>query len=109
MAGVSGPWNELRRRLYTDDPEAVPQPGFPSHAQLVDWAKDHDPEAQLEIRNEALTILGEPGFPQQYAAMALLRALGVSVDGQGHGEDFEWVVVVDGITEVIKPMDEPGR
>lgn len=101
------PFIELRARLYPDNPLRTPQPGFPDHAELVEWAKTQDVD---EIRDEALTILGEPGFAAQYAAMGLLRELGVSVDGEGHGDQFRWVVEYDGHREVIVPMSEdyPG-
>lgn len=95
--------SELRARLYPANVQNTPQPGFPSHAELVAWAKTQDVEA---IRDEALVILGEPGPAARYAAMGLLRALGVEVDGEGYGNDFHWIVWVDGVRQVIAPMPE---
>ncbi len=95
--------SELRARLSPEDPLAIPQPGFPSHAELVAWAKTQDQDL---IRAEALAILGEPDWPAQYATMGLLRALGVDVNGEGYGGEFRWVVThEDGTTEVIAVGD----
>ncbi len=95
---MSDPVAELRARLHPANEEATPQPGFPDHAELVAWAKTQDLRL---MQDEALVMLSEPGWPAQYAAMGLLRALGVPVDGEGYGGDFHWVVEIDGTREVI--------
>ncbi len=101
---MTDPRIELRRRLYLDNEEETPHPGFPSHTELVIWAKTQDVAL---VRDEALTILGEPGWPAQYAAMGLLRALGIEVDGLGYEEEFRWhITFEDGTTEVIVAGDD---
>ena len=90
--------------LHPADHLDVPVPGFPSHAALVAWAKTRDLE---RIREAALDTLREDEWPQQYAAMGLLRALGVFVEGEGYGEDFRWIVDPQGSREVVVPRYLP--
>lgn len=99
----NGPAAELRARLNPTDPLAIPTPGFPTQTDLEAWALTQDGDA---IRDEALLILGEPGWPQQYAAMALLRALGVSVEGDRSDGRLRWVVVVDGVEQIIESLED---
>lgn len=84
------PGTDLYELLHPADPLDVPVPGFPSHAALVAWgARTRDLE---RVREAALDTLRVDEWPRQYAAMALLRALGVVVEGEDHGEDFHWIV-----------------
>jgi len=92
--------DDLYELLHPADPLDVPVPGFPSHEALVAWARTRDVE---RIREAALDTLREDEWPQQYAAMGLLRALGVAVDGEDHGEDFHWIVDPQGRREVVVP------
>ena len=43
----------------------------------------------------------------QYAAMGLLRALGVVVEGEDHGEDFRCIIDPQGRREVVVPRFLP--
>jgi hypothetical protein len=90
--------------LHPADPIDVPVPGFPSHAALVAWARTRDLQ---RIREAAFDTLREDEWPQQYAAMGLLRALGVVVEGEGHGEDFHWIIDPQGRREVVVPRYLP--
>lgn len=80
---------EFLSLLHPADALDVPTPGFPSHAALVAWARTKKPEVITEAARETLR---EDEWPQQYAAMAVLRELGVPVEGQGHGDAFRWVL-----------------
>lgn len=72
----------------------VPTPGFSSMNFVVEWARDL-PESEAAIE-PAIEVLAEDEWPQQYAAMYLLRWLGVEVEGVGHGDEFRWQVTVAG-------------
>ena len=96
--------DDLYELLHPADPLDVPVPGFPSHAALVAWAMTRDLE---RIREAALDTLREDEWPQQYAAMGLLRALGVVVEGDDHGEDFHWIIDPQGKREVVVPRYLP--
>lgn len=95
---------DLYELLHPVDHLDVPVPGFPSHAALVAWARTRDLE---RVREAALDTLREDEWPQQYAAMGLLRALGVFVEGEGHGKDFHWVVDPQGSREIVVPRHFP--
>jgi hypothetical protein len=96
--------DQLYELLHPVDPLDVPAPGFPSHAALVAWAKTKDKQ---QIRDAALDILRNDEWPQQYAAMALLRELGQSVEGEGHGHDFRWIIENQSNPEIIVPRHLP--
>jgi len=96
--------DDLYELLHPADHLDVPVPGFPSHAALVAWAKIRDLE---RIREAAVDTLREDEWPQQYAAMGLLRALGVFVEGEDHGEEFRWIVDPQGSREVVVPRYLP--
>lgn len=83
----------------------VPVPGFASHDALVAWAKTKDPEA---IKEAALDTLRDDEWPQQYAAMGLLRELGISVEGEGYGDAFRWIVLLGERRVVIEPRLMPS-
>lgn len=96
--------DDLYELLHPADPIDVPVPGFPSHAALVAWARTRDLE---RIREAALDTLREDEWPQQYAAMGLLRELGMAVEGEDHGEGFHWIVDPQGRREVVVPRCLP--
>lgn len=82
--------NELRDRIDRQDPSEVPVPGFPSHDDLVAWARTVD---VAEVTDAAVEVLlGDGPLSHQYAAMGLLRRLGVEVRGEGYDGSFTWVV-----------------
>ena len=95
---------DLYELLHPADPLDIPVPGFPSHAALVAWARTRDLE---RVREAALDTLRVDEWPQQYAAMGLLRALGVVVEGEDHGEDFRWIIDPQGRREVVVPRHLP--
>ncbi len=97
--------DDLYELLHPADHLDVPVPGFPSHAALVAWARTRDLE---RIREAALDTLREDEWPQQYAAMGLLRALGVFVEGEAYGDDFRWIVDPQGSREVVVPRYLPA-
>ena len=80
---------ELHELLHPADPRDVPTPGFPTHEALIAWARSKPARAVIDA---AVDVLRVDEWPQQYAAMGLLRSLGVDVEGQDHGEDFRWMV-----------------
>lgn len=82
---------ELHELLHPADPRDVPTPGFPTHEALIAWARSKPASAVIDA---AVDVLRVDEWPQQYAAMALLRSLGVEVEGQDHEEDFRWMVQV---------------
>jgi RNA polymerase sigma factor (sigma-70 family) len=79
--------DELRFLLHPADGRDVPVPGFPTHDALVAWARLRPPDELIEA---AIEVLRNDDWPQQYAAMALLRALGADVEGVGYDDDFRW-------------------
>ena len=79
----------LDELLHPDDPATIPQPGFPHFEGLVSWAES---QPRDEVVQAAVGLLRTGGWPQQYAAMGLLRRLGVEVQGDGYHGDFKWVV-----------------
>lgn len=95
---------ELLTLLHPADALDVPIPGFPSHEALVAWARTKNRRVIVEA---AVETLRTDEWPQQYAAMALLRELGVSVEGEGHGDSFRWVVSLGERSEVIEPESPP--
>ncbi len=97
--------DQYQELLHPAHPSDVPVPGFPSHDALVAWAMTKD---RAQIRAAAIDTLHEDDWPQQYAAMALLRKLGVPVEGEGFGEEFHWIVHTDGESKVIVPRLLPG-
>ncbi len=78
---------ELRFLLHPADDRDVPVPGFPTHDALVAWARSRPAD---ELIDAAIEVLRDDDWPQQYAAMALLRALGADVEGVGYEDDFRW-------------------
>lgn len=98
---------ELRFLLHPADLRDVPVPGFPPHDALVAWARSKPVE---EVIDAAAQILGEADWPQQYAAMGLLRALGVRIEGEGYGKDFRWLLSLpDRDPRSLEPaIDEAG-
>jgi hypothetical protein len=85
----------LDELLHPEDPLTITQPGFPSFEELVAWAETQPREDVVEA---AIEVLRTGGWPQQYAAMGLLRRLGVQVHGDGYHSEFKWVVeLADGI------------
>ncbi len=92
----------LTELLHPEDPTTIPQPGFPSFEGLVAWAEAQPRE---EVVDEAIEVLLTGGWPQQYAAMGLLRRLGVEVDGEGHHEDFRWVVQLGEGLVISRPQE----
>ena len=79
--------DELWFLLHPADDRDVPVPGFPTHDALVAWARTR-PDG--ELMEAAIDVLQNDDWPQQYAAMALLRALGAEVEGVGYNDDFRW-------------------
>lgn len=95
---------ELLSLLHPADALDVPIPGFPSHDAVVAWARTKD---QRAIVDAALETLRTDEWAQQYAAMALLRELGVPTEGQGYGDAFRWIVSLGEQPDVIEPEVKP--
>lgn len=87
--GATSVSNELHQLLHPADRRDMPTPGFPTHDALVVWARSKPAEAVIDAM---VDVLRTDGWPQQYAAMTVLRALGVDTEGEGHGKDFRWLV-----------------
>lgn len=85
--------DELTFLLHPADDRDVPVPGFPTHDALVAWARSRPADELIEA---AVQVLQHDGWPQQYAAMALLRALGADVEGVGYDDDFRWRLIKPG-------------
>lgn len=100
-ASVRDQYQEL---VHPAHPLDIPVPGFPSHAALVAWAKTKD---SMQIEEAAVDTLRKDEWPQQYAAMALLRELGVGVEGDGFGDSFRWIVDKGGEPEIVVPRAPP--
>lgn len=104
--------HELRFLLHPADDRDVPVPGFPTHEALVAWARSRPADEVIEA---AIEVLRNDDWPQQYAAMALLRALGVDVEGAGYDDDFRWRLTRPGgrrarvIEPSVKERDRPRR
>jgi RNA polymerase sigma factor (sigma-70 family) len=79
--------DELRFLLHPADDRDVPVPGFPTHDALVAWAQSRPAD---ELIDAAIEVLRDDDWPQQYATMGLLRALGADVEGVGYEDDFRW-------------------
>jgi len=93
---------QLWELLHPADELDVPVPGFPSHDALIAWART---KPQAELVRELTRVLREEAWAQQYAAMGLLRALGIEVAGAGYGNDFSWRVRISGEREAaIRPQ-----
>lgn len=91
----------LDELLHPEDPTTIPQPGFPNFECLVAWAETQPREDVVEA---AVEVLRTGGWPQQYAAMGLLRRLGVQVEGDGHHSEFKWVAEIGDGTVIPRPQ-----
>jgi len=99
--------DDLRLLLHPADESDVPVPGFPTGQALVAWAQE---QPRAETIDALVDVLRRDGFPQQYAAMSVLRELGVAVRGLRHGKKFRWEVVgPSGDPMVIDPEHEPSE
>lgn len=85
--------DELRFLSHPADLRDIPVPGFPTHDALVAWARSQPADQLVEA---AAQVLRDDGWPQQYAAMALLRAMGADVEGDGHEDKFRWRLKLPG-------------
>jgi len=98
--------DDLRLLLHPADESDVPVPGFPAGQALVAWAQE---QPRAETIDALIDVLRRDGFPQQYAAMSVLRELGFAVRGVRDGKRFRWEVVPpSGDPMVIEPELEPS-
>ena len=94
---------ELRFLLHPADKRDIPVPGFPPHDALIAWARSQPADQLIDA---AIQVLGENEWPQQYAAMALLRAMGAQVEGDDEEGPFRWRLSVPGRgTLVVEPIE----
>jgi hypothetical protein len=82
--------SDLRFLLHPADERDIPVPGFPSGNALEAWAKS---QPRAEVENALIEVLKQDEYPQQYAAMAALRALGVDISGEAEGTSFFWTLI----------------
>lgn len=82
--------DDLEHLLHPYDQRDIPVPGFPSCDALAAWAATQ-PRAETVA---ALTdALAKDELPQQYAAMAVLRSIGVDVRGvRRENGKVEWSI-----------------
>lgn len=99
---------DLHQLLHPYDHRDIPVPGFPGCDAVAAWAA-------LQPRDEVvpalLAVLADDEGPQQAAAMAVLRSLGVGVNGHGgDGGIFRWTVAVTGrpLRDIV-PTHQPTR
>lgn len=98
---------DLDAILHPFDERDVPVPGFPSGDALVAWGRSK-PERELQML--LLKTLQRDRFPQQYAAMAVLRATGASIEGVRRQGRLMWQVrLPDGESRSIEPDFPPQR
>lgn len=97
---------DLARLLHPYDYRDVPVAGFPSGDALIAWSATKPRE---EVITAAIGVLGSDEFPQQLAAMAVLRSLRIPVVGHEENGLFEWSAEMGGTTRRIRPVHQPER
>ena len=96
---------DLEQLLHPRDPLDVPTPAFPSGNALVAWAHA---QPRGEVIDALTDTLEYDGLPQQSMAAAVLRDLGIDVDGIRGGGDFVWRLVdANGVERSITPSVLP--
>lgn len=96
--------SDLWALLHPADDRDVPVPGFPSGRALVAWAQE---QPRGEMIDALQRTLQADSWPQQYAAMAALRELGLAVRGLHTESGFSWEVAQgSGQTITIRPHDQ---
>jgi hypothetical protein len=80
---------DLHSLLHPADDRDIPVPGFPSGEALTAWAQTRPRD---EVVDALLDVLRNDDQPQQYAAMGVLRGLGVAITGEHVGDSVCWRV-----------------